>query len=241
MKKKRLMKFMIVCFLTLFLSGCTSTYNMAINADKSVNEELIINIPSSDIKSKGLTTKEYFDGIISKYKEFISHEKYDYSYTADSKNTIFVINKKYDSISDYSNSLIYKKLFEKLMLVDNSNGITIKTYGNYYYDDIFKNINNSYDFPLDNININIQTFLGVNESNADSFNSSISLYKWHLDKTSNPRYISINLNNKTQTMAQINTFLYKYRVSMISVGIVILIICTILISIRFKNKKENKL
>lgn len=241
MKKKNLIKFMVVCFFTLLLSGCTSTYNMTINADKSVDEELVINIPSSDIESKGLTTKEYFDGIISKYKEFISHEKYDYSYTADSKNTTFIISKKYDSLSDYSDSLIYKKLFEKLMLVDNSNGVTIKTYGNYYYDDIFKNINNSYDFPLDNIKVNIQTFLGVNESNADSFNSSISLYKWNLDKSSNSRYISINLNNKTQTMAQINTFLYKYRISMISVGIVIMIICIILISIKVKNKKENKL
>ena len=105
MKKK--IKYIVISVLLLLVTGCSGNYNVKINEDMSVNEELYLTIENKE----GLyqkTLKIFNDNNVK--------EK-DYEVVLSDDNLKITYNASYNSIEEYIlNSKVYHQLIDNLLL-----------------------------------------------------------------------------------------------------------------------------
>ena len=105
MNKK--IKYIVISVLLLLVTGCSGNYNVKINEDMSVNEELYLTIENKE----GLyqkTLKIFNDNNVK--------EK-DYEVVLSDDNLKITYNASYNSIEEYIlNSKVYHQLIDNLLL-----------------------------------------------------------------------------------------------------------------------------
>lgn len=236
MKKAKLL---IVVLLVSILTGCTANYNVYIDKDLKVNEELTVKIDNDDKISKEDVEAKY----IKPYIELINEYKYKYNVKIKNDNVYIVLTKKSNNISSSFKSSLYNILYENYQLINDDNMLTFQNIGACYSDSLFYTGDGSYSEQtkkdnLENLKIIFQFQNKVIETNADEIVDN--KYIWNISKENQIKNIKFKINtdemnDKIKDNKQSNI---KNTVIIFSIVIVVLTIITMLFYINHNKKNE---
>lgn len=210
-------KCLLLILLVVILTGCSGTYNIKINDDRSVEEEAVLLVKS-------------YDGAVDRIQALfdsnnIGMDKYKIEELSDSIKITY--KEKYSSIKSYlSTSVLYNELFDQIDYREKKNSIDIYAKTKMYSSST-DNLNNITDyFNIENIDVYLTTDLS-NSSNADS--KEDGKLHWTIDKNTTNQVISLNLKVASS----------GYSLFAIIMPIAIIIALIIVIILYFKFKREN--
>ena len=220
MNKK--LKIFIIGILLILVTGCSGNYNLKINDDMSINEELYLTIDNSN---------NAYTKTLKIFKENNIPED-DYEVVLSDNNVRITYNKKYDSIEEYLlNSKVYHELIDEIQFNKSNNYIDL------YVNQKLKvsndngiKMNGTNLVDLDVLQINIENPFDVNFSNAEIVNDNV--YTWTIKKGDTEKKIQM------QFKPSLNVFPYKQVAVLFTVIICILII---VFTIYGRYKKRQKI
>lgn len=209
-------KIVFLALLLLLITGCAGTYNVTIDEELAVKEELSITI-SGEAKNY-----EAFDELLRNEIEYLD----DYKLTIDGDNLKLDYSHEYSSIEDYLlESQIYEQLFDNVSYNSDNKEITLST-GN-IFNTTTSNLDNSYN--IKSLQINITTPLNVIEENADKI--SENTYSWTIDNNTKEKYLYLTFNKS-------NKILNRGTIIVLSVSILSIAIIAIIIVKRLSDSKK---
>ena len=219
MNKK--LKIFIIGVLLILVTGCSGNYNLKINDDMSIDEELYLTIDSSN---------NAYTKTLKIFKENNIPEK-DYEVVLSDNNVRITYNKKYDSIEEYLlNSKVYHELIDEIQFNKSNNYIDL------YVNQKLKvsndngiKMNGTNLVDLDVLQINIENPFDVNFSNAEIVNDNV--YTWTIKKGDTEKKIQM------QFKPSLNIFPYK-QVAVLSTVIVCILIIIFTIYGRYKKRQK---
>ena len=222
-------KIILVLFVLILLSGCTSTSNVIVSEEGKVTEEVILSENKSNFPSDSYV-KNMIDNYLQLYEEDM--EGYNYEDISDKNYLKVRLSKKFDNICSYFNdSSFVKKALSNVSC---------------------KKVNNTYEIKADVNSLscegdclegplvdNIDFFLKLPNSaileNADEVENNT--YAWHIsgNDLNNINLIIDNPNiEKVHNKQESNKNIY------IIIGVIIFIIILILLFIIYLVKKYKK-
>lgn len=218
MNKK--LKIFIIGILLILVTGCSGNYNLKINDDMSIDEELYLTIDN---------TNNTYTKTLKIFKENNIPEK-DYEVVLSDNNVRITYNKKYDSMEEYIlDSKIYHELIDEIQF--NKSNDYIDLYVNQKLklsnDNIKSNGTNLVD--LDVLQINIENPFSVNYTNAEIVNDNF--YTWTIKKGDIEKKIQM------QFKPSLNVFPYK-QVAVLSTVIICSLIIIFTIYRRYKKRQK---
>lgn len=218
MNKK--LKIFIIGILLILVTGCSGNYNLKINDDMSIDEELYLTIDN---------TNNAYTKTLKIFKENNIPEK-DYEVVLSDNNVRITYNKKYDSMEEYIlDSKVYHELIDEIQF--NKSNDYIDLYVNQKLklsnDSIKSNGTNLVD--LDVLQINIENPFDVNFSNAEIVNDNV--YTWTIKKG------DIEKKFQMQFKPSLNVFPYK-QVAVLSTVIICSLIIIFIIYRRYKKRQK---
>lgn len=218
MNKK--LKIFIIGILLILVTGCSGNYNLKINDDMSIDEELYLTIDN---------TNNAYTKTLKIFKENNIPEK-DYEVVLSDNKVRITYNKKYDSMEEYIlDSKLYHELIDEIQF--NKSNDYIDLYVNQKLklsnDSIKANGTNLVD--LDVLQINIENPFDVNFSNAEIVNDNV--YTWTIKKG------DIEKKFQMQFKPSLNVFPYK-QVAVLSTVIICSLIIIFTIYRRYKKRQK---
>lgn len=219
MNKK--LKIFIIGILLILVAGCSGNYNLKINDDMSINEELYLTIDNSN---------NAYTKTLKIFKENNIPED-DYEVVLSDNNVRITYNKKYDSIEEYLlNSKVYHELIDEIQFNKSNNYIDL------YVNQKLKvsndngiKMNGTNLVDLDVLQINIENPFDVIFSNAEIVNDNV--YTWTIKKGDTEKKIQM------QFKPSLNIFPYK-QVAVLSTVIVCILIIIFTIYGRYKKRQK---
>ena len=218
MNKK--LKIFIIGILLILVTGCSGNYNLKINDDMSIDEELYLTIDN---------TNNTYTKTLKIFRENNIPEK-DYEVVLSDNNVRITYNKKYDSMEEYIlDSKLYHELIDEIQF--NKSNDYIDLYVNQKLklsnDNIKSNGTNLVD--LDVLQINIENPFSVNYTNAEIVNDNV--YTWTIKKGDIEKKIQM------QFKPSLNVFPYK-QVAVLSTVIICSLIIIFTIYRRYKKRQK---
>ncbi len=182
-----MIKKILILFFSLFLTGCSATYNIQISKN-SVSEELVVNnknTSSWNNKIGNMNYKEminynynfpipvlsYTPGIFENDFELQGYDYYQKQIISTTNNYGLRLNYTF-KFDDYNNSTIVNNAYNNFDIKKDKNTIVINVYGN---ENIFVNYS-----LLDEIRVNVTIPFNVLYHNAD--NVLNNTYTWIINK-----------------------------------------------------------
>ena len=217
---RRLYKVLILIIIIITLTGCSGNYNLVINKDLSITEELELDIQNQE----GLYEKtlKIFES------QNIDSKKYDVKKT--DENIKVEYKDKFDSIEDYLlNSKVYHQIFEDIEYNKKSSYIDLYVNKDLKLKNKYNIINGSNLQDLDVIQINITNPFKVTISNADIENNKV--YTWKITKDDTNKKIQM------QFKPSLDEFPYQ-TIIVTSVVLIVSIILIIRVLKRMKNRQR---
>ena len=213
-------KIFIIGILLILVTGCSGNYNLKINDDMSIDEELYLTIDN---------TNNAYTKTLKVFKENNIPEK-DYEVVLSDNKVRITYNKKYDSMEEYIlDSKVYHELIDEIQF--NKSNDYIDLYVNQKLklsnDSIKSNGTNLVD--LDVLQINIENPFDVNFSNAEIVNDNV--YTWTIKKG------DIEKKFQMQFKPSLNVFPYK-QVAVLSTVIICSLIIIFIIYRRYKKRQK---
>lgn len=214
---KNKIKILILVLSVILLTGCSGNYNLKINKDLSVEENLYLTIDNTSDAYKN-TLKIFDDNKINKD---------NYNVSVSGNNVVIEYNEKFKTIDQYLlNSKIYHQLFDNISYnktekyIDLYTSQNLKLKGNSY-------IGNTSD--LDVLQINVQMPFKMISDNSDISNDDI--YTWTIDKNTENKKIAMHFTADPQN------FPYA-QVIVISLVVIALMVFAIMIIRMYKEKQQ---
>lgn len=218
MKKK--IKYIVISVLLLLVTGCSGNYNVKINEDMSVNEELYLTIENKE----GLyqkTLKIFNDNNVK--------EK-DYEVVLSDDNLKITYNASYNSIEEYIlNSKVYHQLIDNIELNKSNNYVDLYVNEKLKLSNLNMKQNGTNLTDLDVLQVNIENPFEVNFSNAELVTDNV--YTWTIKNG--------DIEKKIQMQFKPSLDIFPYRqVIVLSVVIICFIIIGVSIYIRYKKSQK---
>lgn len=209
-------KYFAIIILVLFMTGCKGTYDITIEDDLTVKEQINV------LLNKNSNSLDKIDALLKSNKN--DNSKYSIE---DLNNQIRIkYEKSYSSIKEYlSSSILYNEVFDNYLYDNDKNSISIVNMAKLNKNDSnSNNISNSLD--LGDIKIRLNSKLDISAANYDEIDENY--YVWNIDdNTSNKNIIfDISLRSKKANM--------KYLIIMVSTFIMLII--SIIMYEKFKKK-----
>ena len=197
MNKK--LKIFIIGILLILVTGCSGNYNLKINDDMSIDEELYLTIDN---------TNNTYTKTLKIFRENNIPEK-DYEVVLSDNNVRITYNKKYDSMEEYIlDSKIYHELIDEIQF--NKSNDYIDLYVNQKLklsnDNIKSNGTNLVD--LDVLQINIENPFSVNYTNAEIVNDNV--YTWTIKKGDIEKKIQMQFKPSLNVFPRMTASSVKY-------------------------------
>lgn len=201
-------KIVFLSLIILLVTGCAGTYNLTINEDLSVKENISVNFSGEESS---------YDRI----NDLLRREKVkedEYTLTTEGYNLKLDYTHEYTDIEDYLlNSLLYKQLFDSISYDSDNKEVALST-GNIFNLSTSK-LNNSYN--IKNLQINVTTPLDVIEENADMINENT--YSWTLDNTTKEKYMYLTFSKGSNLLNKGTTIVLCVMVVTIAISAIIMI------------------
>lgn len=216
--KRKIIK-ILGLFLIILLTGCSGNYNININEDMSIDEELYLTIENKDgIYQK---TLDIFQ------KNNISRDDYNVTIKEDEIEITYKDN--FDTIENYLlESKVYHQMFDNIEFNKTGDYIDLYVDENINIKNDITELNGSNLIDFDMIQLNINNPFEVNFSNADIVNENT--YTWTITKN--------DLHKKLQIQFKPKLNIFPYRE--VIVGSVIVICFAIIIINIFKRYKRSQ-
>ena len=210
----------IISVLLLLVTGCSGNYNVKINEDMSVNEELYLTIENKE----GLyqkTLKIFNDNNVK--------EK-DYEVVLSDDNLKITYNASYNSIEEYIlNSKVYHQLIDNIELNKSNNYVDLYVNEKLKLSNSNMKQNGTNLTDLDVLQVNIENPFEVNFSNAELVTDNV--YTWTIKNG--------DIEKKIQMQFKPSLDIFPYRqVIVLSVVIICFIIIGVSIYIRYKKSQK---
>ena len=218
MNKK--IKYIVISVLLLLVTGCSGNYNVKINEDMSVNEELYLTIENKE----GLyqkTLKIFNDNNVK--------EK-DYEVVLSDDNLKITYNASYNSIEEYIlNSKVYHQLIDNIELNKSNNYVDLYVNEKLKLSNSNMKQNGTNLTYLDVLQVNIENPFEVNFSNAELVTDNV--YTWTIKNG--------DIEKKIQMQFKPSLDIFPYRqVIVLSVVIICFVIIGVSIYIRYKKSQK---
>ena len=218
MNKK--IKYIVISVLLLLVTGCSGNYNVKINEDMSVNEELYLTIENKE----GLyqkTLKIFNDNNVK--------EK-DYEVVLSDDNLKITYNASYNSIEEYIlNSKVYHQLIDNIELNKSNNYVDLYVNEKLKLSNLNMKQNGTNLTDLDVLQVNIENPFEVNFSNAELVTDNV--YTWTIKNG--------DIEKKIQMQFKPSLDIFPYRqVIVLSVVIICFVIIGASIYIRYKKSQK---
>ena len=217
---RKLIKILLVGILVILITGCSGNYNLKINEDLSLEEELDITIPNNN-DSYQKTLNIFENNEIDKDKFSVTK----------SENIVKINYKdKFSSIEDYIlNSKVYPQLFSNIQYNKKDNIIDLTINENIKLKNNNNNLNGTNLNDLDIIQINVTNPFKVYDSNAELVNEKV--YTWTIKNSDVEKKIQIQFK---QTLDQ-----FPLRAVVVgSVILLVIIIFGIILLRRYKKVRR---
>lgn len=216
--KRKTMKILIL-FLTIFLTGCSGNYNININKDMSIDEELYLTLENREgIYEKTLNIFQ---------KNNISRDNYNVTIKEDEIEITY--KDSFDTIENYLlESKVYHQMFDNIEFNKTGDYIDLYVDENINIKNDITELNGSNLIDFDVLQLNINNPFEVNFSNADIVNENT--YTWTMTKNDMHKKLQMQFKPK------LNVFPYREVI----VGIVIVICFAIIIINIFKRYRRSQ-
>lgn len=217
---EKFIKIIIISSLILLFTGCSGNYNLTINEDLSVEEELDISISNdNNLYEKTLNIFETNN---------IDNDKYNVAKVDDKIRINY--KDKFSSIEDYIlNSKLYNQLFDNIKYNKNGDMISLSTKENLRLKNSNNILNGTNLNDLDVIQVNITNPFKVTNTNSDI--NDEKTYTWSIKNSDVEKEISMNFNTV------LNAFPYR-AVIVGSMIFIIVIVSGIRILIKYRKKQR---
>ena len=218
MNKK--IKYIVISVLLLLVTGCSGNYNVKINEDMSVNEELYLTIENKEALYQK-TLKIFNDNNVK--------EK-DYEVVLSDDNLKITYNASYNSIEEYIlNSKVYHQLIDNIELNKSNNYVDLYVNEKLKLSNLNMKQNGTNLNDLDVLQVNIENPFEVNFSNAELVTDNV--YTWTIKNG--------DIEKKIQMQFKPSLDIFPYRqVIVLSVVIICFVIIGVSIYIRYKKSQK---
>lgn len=218
MNKK--IKYIVISVLLLLVTGCSGNYNVKINEDMSVNEELYLTIENKE----GLYQKT-----LRIFNDNNVKEK-DYEVVLSDDNLKITYNASYNSIEEYIlNSKVYHQLIDNIELNKSNNYVDLYVNEKLKLSNSNMKQNGTNLTDLDVLQVNIENPFEVNFSNAELVTDNV--YTWTIKNG--------DIEKKIQMQFKPSLDIFPYRqVIVLSVVIICFVIIGVSIYIRYKKSQK---
>ena len=209
-------KILIIIISIFIFSGCKGEYNIIINKDLTISENVNISIENKDnAYEKTINLFENNDIEESRYKVTKNDDYVNIKYKEDFSN-----------FEDYFlNSKFYNRIISNEDFNKNNKGLKYKSFTNLKLDDKENSkLNNS--FYISNLKINITSPYTIKENNADEVNNNT--LTWILKENDTQKKFSFNLEYMKRN---------NFYIVIILLCILIVIIPTIYLIIKYFKEK----
>ena len=201
-------KIVFLALIILLVTGCAGTYNLTIDEDLTVKENLSVNFSGEE------SSYEKIYDLLK--RENVKED--EYTLTTEGYNLKLDYNHEYTSIEDYLlNSLLYKQLFDNIAYNSDNKEVSLST-GNIFNLSTSK-LNNSYN--IKNLQINVTTPLDVVEENTDKI--SENTYTWTIDNTTKEKYLYLTFSKSNNLLNKGTTIVLCVMVVAIAISAIIMI------------------
>lgn len=220
----KIIKNIIYISLLFVLSGCSISYEVNIEEDRKVNDELIVNVSNTLAGTYYDSPREYLENIsTSKMSEFnISNYKKTYDIGNDISK-VFLTNTHY-SVENYFNSPIIRYLYKNVSVKKEGNNIIILLNG---MNDVMSTINN-YDenYGLEDFSIVLNSKYFLKDDNADERNIFTGKYVWNFKQDSLGKEIKLTITQNKNYFAIVSDYLglFIFPVVILIIGVIIYVI-----------------
>ena len=229
-------KSILILSIVFILSGCTINYNVEINEDKSIKENIEVFVPAGIINMYYDDNIEgYYNDMYDTYKEEYEFTDYEKNINSSRANSHIKLDKSYCDIYSYFNSKHFNVLFENVNIQNINDEYIVKLSG---YKDMF----NTYEdpnFSVEPFNITLKSKYIIKESNADIKNFLTGTYIWNFDKTIEDKTIEFTISDKTNYFSKI----FGNKILFYSMLIIIIIVVGLIVYGVLNNrlKKVNEI
>lgn len=178
----RKVKYILLLVIILLFTGCNGEYNINLNEDLSINEEINFSIENKDDAYE--KTLKLFEN------NNIDDSKYNVTQSEDYVNITY--EEKFSNFEDYIlNSKFYNLLIDNQDYKKDNKSIYYRSFINLKLDDESNtDLNNSY--YITNLNINFKSPFKMKFNNADSL--SDDTYTWNLSTNDTFKKINFSLD-----------------------------------------------
>ncbi len=221
-------KFAFIIFIIILCSGCRAEYNLTINDDLSVEENVLATEAADFFEEYEKSSIGRVVGfILEPYLDTLNENKYTTNSYITSGRSGVTISKRFNSIEDYANSTIFSSQYaDKVNYTKDGHKVTLSIKGQFS-----KATQDQTRFPIEEAAISVKLPFKVIDNNADKVDGDV--YTWIFDKNDTEECeIKITFDDSKISKA----FNYWYIV----IGIVIIILVIILFMVYNKlNLKRN--
>lgn len=222
-------KFVFIFLIIILCSGCRAEYNLTINDDLSVEENVLATEDSAFFEEYEKSSIGRVVGfILEPYLNTLNENKYTTNSYITSGRSGVTISKRFNSIEEYANSTIFASQYtDKVNYNKDGNNITLSVKGRFSKAD-----QDQTRFPIEEAAISIRLPFKVIDHNADKVDDDV--YTWLFDKNdTEERDIKITFDGSKVHKP------FNYWYIGIVIGIIILLIILFMVYNKIKIKRTN--
>lgn len=212
MKKK-----IIIFALLLFLTGCTTNYDLVINKD-NINETISGTVTKKEYNDNDTSFNNYYS-LLNEDRSPVIGTNDKYTKNIYDKGKYFDYNYNYIYNGNFDKSAIINSCFENHDFIEHNDYLHIKLSGNFYC--LFSK----------KINVSVTSNMAVLNHNAKKVDGKT--YKWVIN---DPKYVNIEMdiskNLENNSVVKKNN---KFRI----VGLVVFMVLFLIAIILYKNKNSD--
>lgn len=227
-------KIILLVFICVFCFGCKARYELQINEDLTVNENITGLETDTFYNQYYKSTKErVINSIMYMDNEYLNNVGYSKKIVNEDNLTGATVNKKFNSLEEYFElSKAYTQFYENFDYKINNGVVTIDL-----KDQLLINYDSIERYAIDSCDVVITLPFKVKKSNADYINKETNTYIWNLNGDSQ-KDIYIKFDTKMGADLKDNSISI---ISFVIVGIAVIVITGIIYFIYDKNKKSNEI
>lgn len=246
---KKILFISLVCFL---FCGCTVNYNMVVDSEKNISEDIVITYNENKLKGHNITIEEFAKNRDQVYKDRLKSYGYKIDYSINGNILTYSLKKEKSSFESINNVQEFQHMYNSIEVYNENNKTRIETFGDYTGESLF-NIDNLYykAFEIDDLIVNIQFHNKIIDSNADSFDEKTNTCTWKFNKkTTYEKSIKVELsdeileqfkNIEKEEIKKEKKSINQYLVLFIIILFIVIAITFIIIYVLITNKNKNKI
>jgi len=221
--------FFLICSIFL-LSGCTLNYEISIDKNNVVNENVSIIETSAKLSTYTLDAEQYVQDSLDIFKEDEKYYSYSLSTKNDNDNYYGMANRKYLDLENFkNNSIIVNEMFSEVIVNNNNGIITFEMNPKDNFEYFNKDTQNS--ALIDEVNIKIYVPYELIGSNNDTVENNVYIWNIKEDENLQKIYIKFDTNKKLRTPIPRNVLIISGMI-IFSLGLII--------SIYIKYKRNGR-